>query len=157
MSGGGATGVSKAMTAQASRVNAKNKAIMNFRFSIEFWESIPPTAASLQSTLNKLFPASSVKPLNDNYQTSNKYKTVNELFWALVNGQITPGTDPIRNAEWLGYDYAFRKTAYDMWIADPKGTKQSSTENTLKLSVPKAQNVYVVAVGDTALKIAKKL
>lgn len=44
-----------------------------------------------------------------------------------------------------------------MWIADPKGTKQSQVGSSSKLSVSSTQNVYVVITGDTALKIAKKL
>lgn len=139
------------------KVLPRQRAIPNYRFSLEFWESTPPNAASLQTQLSKLFPATSVKPTSDNYKTSNKYNTVSWLYWALVNSQISPGTDPIRNAEWLGYDYTFRKQAYDMWIADPKGTKQSQVGSGAKLSVSNTQNVYVVITGDTALKIAKKL
>ena len=143
---------------QSAKVAFSQRAVPNYKFSLEFWESIPPTAASLQSQLSKLFPATSVKPTNDNYQTSTKYKTVMELYWALVNGQISPWIDPIRNAEWLAYDYNFRKEAYDLWIADPKGTKQSqNTTGTSKISTAKSQNVYTVTTGDTALKIAKKL
>lgn len=155
-SGTSALQLQKAMSA-GGKIALMNKAIANYKFALEFWESTPPNAASLQSKLSQLYPASSVKPLNDNYQTSNKYKSVTELYWALVNGQIQPGVDPIRNSEWLWYDYNFRKTAYDLWIADPKWTKQSKVDNTNKITTPKAQNIYTVAVGDNAMKVAKKL
>ena len=150
------TTLNKLAKEASTKVSYSKRAVPNYRFSIEFWESIPPTAASLQTSLNKLFPATTVKPANDNYMTSNKYKTVEELYWALVNGQILPGVDAIKNAEWLAYDYNFRKQAYDMWIADPKWVNQKS-QTALKISTSKADNTYVVAVGDTALKVAKKL
>ena len=39
-----------------------HKAVPNFDFSIEFWEHTPPTAASVQSNLQKLFPAMIAQP-----------------------------------------------------------------------------------------------
>ena len=157
MSGGWWAPVYKKVYNKQVVVSSSIQASPIYKFTMELWESIPPNAASLQDNLSKLFPATSVKPGNDNYMTSNKYNTVLTLYWAIVNGRILPWTDPIRNAEWLGYEYAFRKQAYDMWVKDPKWLKTAKTDKALKISIPKIQNTYAVAVGDTALSITKKL
>lgn len=132
-----------------------HKAVPNFDFSIEFWEHTPPTAASVQSNLQKLFPAMDSKPANDNYETKLKYKTVGMLYKALVEWKISAGLDPIRNAEWLYYDYTFRKTAYDMYLADPTWKQLVTTSNTT-ISTATAQNSYTIVSWDTAMKIANK-
>lgn len=128
----------------------KQEIVPNFQFEIEFWEHTDPSVATLTSDLAKLFPTINPKPLNDDYSTTLKYKTVNELYLALVDGKIISGTDPIRNAEWLLYDYTFRLEAWTLWQANPTGT---SATNTITSSW---QQTYIVQAGDTGMKIASK-
>lgn len=136
----------------------EDHAVPNYKFSIEFWEHTPPNAATLDQTVGKLFPAAVVKPLRDWYESKLKYKTVDQLYEALVNKKILPWLDPVRNAEWLYYNLEFRKAAYDRFLADPDGKSLMTAADTRNATAEnKLAQIYTVKAGDTASKIALKL
>lgn len=123
----------------------------SYSFSMELWEHTPPNARTLQDSLNQLFPAATRKPPSDYYSSSLKYKNSWELFDALVLWNIIAGIDPIKNSEWLRYDYAMRKEAYDKYQDYLlNGAKTKTTKSYTE------EKLYTVVSGDYWIKIAKK-
>lgn len=126
-----------------------NNIFPNYSFDIEFWETSDPSQVTISDDLLSLYPAIDIKPPSDLYEQTLKYKTVLELYWAIVNGQIIPWTDPIRHAEWQQYDYAFRKEAYDLWLLYPNGLENEEISNP-------GSREYIVVSGDYWIKIARQ-
>lgn len=128
-----------------------DEGIVNYLFEMELWEHTDPSSATITDFLKKLFPASVAKPPSDDYATRLKYPTVALLFRAIKLGKIVPGTDPIRNAEWLRYDYDFRAEAYALWLDYLENGDTTAT--TIETS---NQRTYTVQPGDMGLTIAYK-
>lgn len=126
-----------------------NNIYPNYSFEMEFWESTDPSQATISGDLDWLYPAITVKPFSDLYEQNLAYHTVLELYRAIVQGQIVPWTDPIRNAEWLQYDYDFRKQAYDLRLLYPQGLPKTEITNPWL-------NEYIVVAWDYGMKIARQ-
>ena len=122
-----------------------------YNWTAEFWEHTDPSQVTLGSTLASLFPAADVRPPNDNYSTKLIWKTTQRLFEAIKAGKIEPGTDPIKNSDWLSYPLEQRTAAYSVWTSflatgvDPYAPKTISQA---------AASRYKVPPGGTAMKAA---
>lgn len=127
--------------------------ILNIKFSLELWEHVDPKQATTPQFLEDLFGLPDQKPASDYYNTKLKYHTCDELFEALKKGLIISGTDPIRHAEWLRYDYAMRKCAWDKWQAWIEAGKPGDETASITNS---NQKTYRVIAGDWGFKIARK-
>ena len=133
--------------------NGDDVVLQNIEFSCELWEHLAPTESAVNDMLRKLFSTTNIKPPSDYYSTSLKYNTVEALFDALKSQKIYSGIDPIRHAEWLAYDYDFRKEAWDLWMAWLENGGVSQSENTVTYNGN--QKNYTVKAGDYGYKIAK--
>jgi LysM repeat protein len=121
-----------------------------YTFSFELREHTDPNTAKKLSKIDKLFPAPNVKPPTDNYSVSLAYNTCTQLYNAIIEKKIMPGTDPIKHKEWLAHPYDLRKCAYDRRVANPTGEAKTSVSNA-------NSKTYTVKPWDTWISIANKL
>lgn len=125
----------------------------SYTWNAVFWEHTDPAAVNVSEQLATLFPILEVRPANDLYETRLRWNTVRQLFGAIKAGRILPGTDPIRNAEWLQYPLSQRTAAFALWTSF-LATGVDQTEPVA--IVAQKQQTYTVVPGDTPSKIAVK-
>lgn len=121
----------------------------NFEFDMEFWEHISPSEDSLVNSLELLAAAPNPKPPNAFYVNRVDYKTSQELYEAIKNGDIVPGTHEELNKDWLAYDFNLRQAAYYKWLEFQKTGQETVSTETSRYTY------YTVQPGDWALKIAE--
>lgn len=121
-----------------------------YKFDAEFWETTDPQQAKQNSKISRLYPAATVRPPSNFYKTTLKYTTCDQLYRAIVNGNIAPWTNPVTNAEWLQYPLSLRQCAYGKRLANPTGANSTSSVSSSN------QRMYTVIAWDRWIKIAKK-